>query len=614
MNKKLTTSLVAGALLATNLFANNDSAVTITAATKSKQSIQDVTSVVNVITAQELEEKQVKTLPEALTLIPGVNIVSQGGIGSATDVLVRGASNNRVLVLVDGVRYKDNGSISGTTMAHIMVDNVERIEVVKGAQSGIWGADASVAVVNIITKEAKEGFNAEANIEMGSYKTREYGVLLSHRTNIYDIMVNANRIMTDSFSVQAPKGRDVDNYENDPYENTTVNAKIGVNPTDDSRVQFAYTHIKAEKDFDGFNAPDDSTRVSYSDDKIYSLAYQQTLGNHNIKLQVEQTEFNKERVGETFGVKQTVGENKGVELNDHMTYGEKDFIVVGAGALKEKMKYTTVANTSNSLESEGKFVYLTNSNHFGNVVVTESIRHDDYDNFDSKTTGKLGVKLFATKDLELFTNIGTAYTVPLLIQNLNPWGAVNERIQPEESKSIDLGFKYKNFSATYFHQKVDNLIEWYDPTPLNFFNNDAYYQNLDGKSTLKGLELEYSKDILADTLLSLNYTYLSAKNDEEETLRRRPNQTIRASVDYYGVRGLHLNLNGEYIGKRYEGNGNTGTQTGKYMVWNGIVNYTISKNVKAYVKFDNILDKDYQISEGYATAGRSAYIGLKASF
>ena len=164
MQKNLSISLVASLLLATNLFsAQNLETITVTSATKSAQSIKDVTSNVEVITKEEIEERHFTSVPEALNSLSGINVISNGGLGTSASVKLRGFDTKRVLVLIDGIRVNDVTGTSGAPFEHLMINDIERIEVVKGAQSGIWGADASAGVINIITSSAKEGFRGSGS-------------------------------------------------------------------------------------------------------------------------------------------------------------------------------------------------------------------------------------------------------------------------------------------------------------------------------------------------------------------------------------------------------------------------------------------------------------------
>lgn len=615
MQKKISTSLVASFLLATtNLYsAQSLEPITVTSATKSEQSIKDVTSNVDVITAQEIEEKHFTTVIEALNTLAGVSIISNGGIGGSSTLNLRGTSNNRTLILIDGVKFKDHSSISGTDISTLMITDIERIEVIKGAQSGIWGADAAAGVINIITKSAKDGLHANANIEAGTYNTNKYATQVSYKNRDFDLKLDVLSLTSDSFSTMANYGDDLDSLEADRYENTTLNLKGNYYINDDAKIGFNIIDIDSLKEYDS-SSPNDTTMKNDSQSKIYNVNYEQAYKNHKFLLKADKSDIKRDQIGTTWGVKLTDNTTENLELMDNITYNEKDFILLGLGITKDEIDYTKADGTKSDASNDTKYVYMTNNNNFDKLILTQSLRHDDFDNFKSKTTGKFGAKYNVNDGLSFSSNLGTSYSVPLLIQNINPWGDTNFDIQAEKSKSFDIGFDYENLKVVYFHQNVKNLIEWYDPTPTNYYNNDAIYKNLDGTSTFEGVEVSYKRELISDLLTSVNYTYLEAKDSQKKDLARRAKDSLKFGVDYYGINKFHFNVNGEYVGDRYNGANRTGRETGNYTLWNSVVNYEINKTFSTYLKVDNIFNKYYQTIDGYATAERSAYLGLKANF
>ncbi|MDB2405330.1 TonB-dependent receptor [Arcobacteraceae bacterium] len=612
--KKIHLSVVTAVLMTTNLYAVDEDlgTITVSSATKSEQSIKDVTSNLNVITNIELEEKHLTTVTEALNLISGVNFSTNGGLGGSTELNIRGTSNNRVLVLIDGVKFKDHSSISGTDISNLLVNEIEKIEVIKGAQSGIWGADASAGVVNIITKEAKFGVHGTIFSEVGSFNTKKYGASISHKNKNYSIKLSSTKVSSDSFTSKATRGENIDQYENDPYKNTTNSLQTTYFINDDASLGLDILNIDSLKDYDSSSA-NDTTMQNDSKSRMYNVVLKQRYNNHKLKLSYNTTNIKRDQIGTTWGVKLTENDSSNLELSDEILYNKNDFVLMGVGSTSDELDYEKADNTQSNAKNSSKFTYLTNSNKLNKLVLTESIRYDSYDNFKNKTTGKIGVKYTPTHSFNVFSNIGTSYSVPLLIKNINPWGATNMAINPESSKSFDLGFGYKDIKITYFYQKVTDLIDWSDPTPLNYYNNDAIYTNLDGKSTFKGIELEYQKEIFQDVLFNMNYTYLSAKDKDNQDLKKTVKDTLKYALDYYGIKKLHIGLNGEYIGSRYNDTAKT-IQTGKYTVTNFTANYDISKSVKFYTKIDNITNKYYQSIDGYATSPRAYYAGVKVSF
>ena len=618
MSKTIQLSLLSVALLSQlNAADVKLETITVQSATKSEQSLKDVTSNVNVITSAEIEEKHFTTVTQALNSIVGMNYSSNGGIGSTTSINLRGAGNNRTLVLIDGVSYQDPSSTSGASIQHLMIEDIEQIEIIKGAQSGIWGADASAGVINIITKKAKMGTHVSANMEGGSFHTRKIGATVSHKTSDFDVKLSLNEITSDGFSVQAPKGEDINQYEDDAYSNLTINFQANYNITDNAKINLDITDIDALKEYDSYANPNDAIMKSDVHDRLYKVAYQQTYANHNFSLKAELSDFSRDEIGtvaqfESEAVKIFNGQHSNIEFMDTLNYYEKDFVTFGFGSSSDDVEYIMTDDTKKQKKNKDNYVYLTNSNNFGPVILTESVRYDDYDNFDSKATGKLGIKYNIIQDMFISSNVGLGYNVPNIVQELNPWGAVNDELNPEDTISSDITIGYKGFRATYFYNVISDLIEWYDPD--GFGGNPAIYKNLDGESTFKGYEFEYSQNITNSILLSLNYTILSAEDKDGRDLARRPKQTARLGLDFYPIDDLHLGVFGEYIGERYDSADESGEQTGKYTLVNFVANYDINKHLSLYTKVDNVFDKEYQTVDGYATAPLSGYLGLNAKF
>ena len=564
-----------------------------------------------------IEERHYTTVAQALNSVAGVNYSSNGGLGSTTSINLRGAGNNRTLVLIDGVSYQDPSSTSGASIQHLMIQDIEQIEVIKGAQSGIWGADASAGVINIITKKAKEGTHVSANLEGGSFNTRKIGATVSHKTSDFDVKLSLNELTSDGFTVQAPRDEDIKKYEDDAYSNLTINLQANYNITDDAKINFNITDIDALKEYDSYGNPDDATMKSDISNTLYKLGYLQAIANHNFTLKAELSDFSRDEIGTVaqYGseyVKMFNGEHINLELIDNITYNNIDFLTIGFGSSSDDVDYIMTDSSKKQKKNKDNYIYLTNSNKFGPVILTESIRYDDYDNFDSKATGKLGVKYNLNEDMFITSNIGLGYNVPSIVQELNPWGAVNDELNPENTVSSDISINYLGFKATYFYNEISDLIEWYDPD--GYGGNPAIYKNLDGKSIFKGYEFEYSQNVMDTISLSLNYCLLSAKDKDGKYLARRPKETAKLSVDYYPLDELHLGVFGEYIGERYDRADKKGQQTGRYTVVNFIANYDINKNLSFYTKVDNLFDKYYQTVDGYATAPLSGYLGLNAKF
>ncbi len=598
-------SFAASALLVSSLCATEYTLEPIVvSASKTEQSLKSIPASVEVITSDDIAEKHFTTVTEALNSLPGISYTANGGLGSSQEVFIRGMDGKRILVLIDGIRYNDPSNTSGADLSHLMIGDIERIEVIKGAQSGIWGADASAGVINIITKPVAEGNHAGANIEAGSFGTRKWGGFVSHRTSLYDLKASAERIISDSFSVQAPYGTDIDLYENDPYSNTSFNLAGHLRPTSTDTIGFIHTDIRALSNYDGWNAPD-SLQRSKIRTQLSGFTYNKRLESHSIDFKANLSTFKRDELDTTWGVKVFNGKTQEMELRDKISYNEDDFAVIGISKQRNDVDFIRADSSTGENRIDAKALFATNSNRFGDLILAESIRWDDYSNFDNKTTGKIGAKYFLIPELYVKGNFGTAYTAPSQIQMLNPWGTPNAYLKPENTKSFDVGIGNERFSLTYFDNKVKELIDW----------NAGQYQNLSGTSSFQGFEAALKQTFPENFVLGLNYTYLTkCENDRGEELRRRPKEEFKASLDYYGIDRLHLGFNADYVGTRYDQNNQTGRQTGRYTLLGVVANYSLGDTVQIFAKVDNLTNKYYQVVDGYATSPRAWYAGLQASF
>ena len=613
-----TLSLVAASLLLTQAtFAETTlEEITVVSATRTAQNLQNVTSDVDVITAQDIEDRGYTTVVQALNALAGITFTQNGGLGQSTSVNLRGMDAKHILVLIDGIRYNDVTALSGAPFAHLMVEDIAQIEVVKGAQSGIWGADAAAGVINIITKKPSKGVHGAAHFEAGSFSTQKYGATFAAKTENYTFKATHNVVDSDSFTAQAPKGEDIDNFEDDGYTNKTTNVQLGLNINKNNKVDLDYTYIDADGAYDTYQNPNGIAN-STTKDSFASVNFNHIDSFNKLNIYAKRSKFER-TFTDTYATSSFDGEVDEYGINSKIPYGKEDFVLVGADYKKFEHKNSINKDFNN------KGLFVTNNNTFkgfmgGTTILTESLRYDSYSTFENELTGKIGVKHIHENIKGLVTsfNYGSAYTVPTLYQLYAPgstFGGIyypigNKNLDPETTKSFDVTVAYKDFSITYFNNKIDNLIAYTNG-----------YNNVDGTSKIDGIEVAYSKEILANLQLNMNYTNLFTAEDKEgNRLKRRASETFKAAVDYYGIEKFHIGADLEYIGSRTDIVFNpdyttSDVETGKYTVINMSADYQISKAFQVYGKIVNLTDETYQTVYGYTTSPRAFYAGIRATF
>ncbi len=611
MQKNISLRIATAILLATNSYAQTSEdlgMITVTSATKSEQSIKDVTSNVEIITESELSDGHFSNVIDALRNVSGIDIISNGGLGQTSFVRINGMHYSTTLVLIDGVRYNDitNGS---AFLENILVDDIKQIEVIKGAQSGIWGADASGGVINIITKKPKDGLTGMLNTEYGSFNTKKIGGRVSYKKDNYYLQFNKQKTTTDGFTSQASQGEDISKYEDDGYENTSTSIQTGFHLNDSNKIDISHKIIDSEVEYDVASyppptyaetiQPNDKIAKSESKSKFTKINFNHIDSFNEVDLYLNKSSFDRDAGGTLY-----IGDVKEMGLKSNIKYNQNDFVVLGV----DRKEFTQEKGYEFEYSNNG--IFLTNSNSLNNLVVTESLRKDTYSKFQDKTTGKLGLK-YLYNDIEVASNYGTGYKAPSLYELSHDGG---NNLKPEYTKSLDASIKYKDLEVKYFKNNIDDLLGYNNNNTYDY--SDDFYENIDGTSVIKGYEISYQKEILNATVLTLDYTNLDAKDKDNKTLGRVPEDLLKGSVDYYGINKLHININGKYVGDRLDMNGEPtgGNKTGKYTVMNAVVNYDLNKKIKVYTKIDNLTDKDYQEVYGYTTSPRAYYVGINATF
>lgn len=581
-------------------------------ASKSLVSATNVTDNVSIITSEELSLKGITTVVEALKTIPGVSFTSNGGLGKQTNMYVQGMSNKYTLLMVDGVRYNDPSNTSGADFSHLLVGDIERIEVIKGSQSGVWGADAAAGVINIITKNAQNGTHGTAGVEVGSYGHRSINTSLSHKTDKFDVMLSVQRVTEDGFTSSAPWGEDIDKYENDSYRNTTVNLKVGYWIDEHNRIEAGYHDINAFNNYDGslpvYPYSMDPNSIQRSDFRQRSgyLTYKYFIANHTIETTLSQSTFRKKELDATqsWEVKDFQGKVPSIELKDTWKYKDVGTLVFGGSYEKREIDYTKVGEEEKERNENSKALYLNNTNKLGNVVLTEALRYDKFSAFDDKVTGKIGAKYLFNNQFNIYANYGTAYKAPSMLEMINPWGSSNFDLKPENIKSFNTGLQYAGLNVNFFRNEIENMIKSPD---------FVTYINLEGTSVLRGVEISYEQQVFQSLLMGANYTYVDAQDKDNKRLKSIPRYQTGLYATYIPIKQLAWNINGTYLGSRQD-EFTANKETGHYFVANAKVTYFIDKTWDVYFKVNNLLDRYYQTTYNYASAERSYYAGVEARF
>ncbi|MDM5270966.1 TonB-dependent receptor [Sulfurovum sp. zt1-1] len=606
MNNTIKLSIAVSLLLTITTHAAELEPITVTTTNKTEHSINDTTSNVTVITAEELDKNGYQNVAQAINSIAGISVANSGGLGQQTSFFVRGADSGKVLVLLDGMRLNDPSTTNGTALLEsLTTDNIQQIEIIKGGMSSIWGTNASAGVINIITKTPQEGTHGSLSLLYGSYKTKGIDADIGYKDDKFSAQLLASYLDTEGISALAPR-----DAEKDAYTNKNINLKLGYRFDENNKIQLSYNRIKTETEYDDSwstaQAEDDYSHAQ-SDQENTALQYDYKSGDYRTNMYASQGKYERTFYTNSYGVGVNVYEAKLKEFGMINSYDYSR----GKAVLGLEYKDIDGFNQYNDYPASqadytNKAVYLSNLYRITTGTLIETnIRYDNFEQFENKVTYKAGIKHEYNKisGLGVGANYYTSYDAPSSYQLANV--VFGSELKPAFTKGYELSAHYKELlTITYFNNKVKDSID-YDMV------NYGYY-NIDGVSKFKGLEVESIYPFETMNLnISANYTHLfEAKKEDGSDLFRRPKDTVNLSANYY-TDSSSYGITAQYVGDRTDLGD---MSTGNYTLWN--LNYAreLTDEIKLTLNAKNIFDKEYQSVYGYATEGRSVYTKIRYRF
>jgi len=582
---------------------------------------------VSVITGNEIERKQERTLPDALKDVPGLNVVQTGGSVGQTSVFIRGTNSNHTKVLVDGIDVTDPSTPNGAfDFSQIPTWDVERIEVLRGPQSGLYGSDAIGGVINIITKTGKGPALFNGMAEGGSYATfnQAAGVSGSQGHTNYDFnfvhLRTADLPVTPTNLLTPGEARNDDFYSNKNYS-----GKVGINLTDNFSLNWVGRYV------------DTLTRTTSDTCSVTTFicvpeATQSPTWTHDYFTRGEAKLLSFDGALEnSFGVAYThyLRSNVDIDPNNapstesggrtklnwlstlHLT--EDRTVLLG---LEDETDRLANNGITPSVRDRAGFAEL-HTLILPRLYGTASIRVDDNSNFGEAATWRVAPAYSVpVTDTLLKASYGTGFKAPTLFQ-LYVGSSANRNLQPEKSRGWDAGFEQPlpgdqvRFGATYFHNSIQDLITFNPVTP---------FQNINiNHATTYGAESFVSYKPIPSLDLRADYTYTIAHSDNTGSeLTRRPKN--KASLQASWTPWQRLTLSGEilYTGTWLDSTRDNQTiftaQAAPYTLVNLDGEYRITSNATFFSRINNLLDRHYQEPLGFLQPGFMIISGIRVSW
>ena len=590
---RLLAGFLAGFWLA--VAAAQEDAVVVTA-TRFPQARSQTLQPVTLITAEDIAASGQQTLLDVLQALGGVEVAANGGFGQPSSVFMRGANPGHTLILVDGMRI--SSATAGTTaVENIPLAQIERIEVVPGEMSSLYGSDAVGGVIQIFTKGGKDTPAGAASVGAGTYGTYSASGSLRRALGDTQLSVNAAYFDTAGFDATRPSLPFAQhNPDRDPYRNASVSAKLAHSVSDLHELGATAFQSQGTTHFDAGPSTDDVNRQTLSAYSVYS------------RNQVTGIWKSLVRLGESTDDSTLSGTFPGFFTTRQPQLTWQNDIGIGPGTAIAGLEYVTqhVASDTpyNQTYRSIRSAFAGYAGHLGPHSWQVNLRQDDNSQFGNHGSGLFGYAYSITTALRLRASTGTAFKAPTFNDLYFP-GFSNPGLRPERSRSREAGLNYERagqrFSATYFDNRISDLIVL-DPafTP----------QNLAG-ARIRGTELAYQA-FAGPWQWRARATFQDPIDETTGTLLpRRARQFGSLAVQH--ARGP-WKLGGEILasGARFDTAGeDPATRMHGYALLNLTAAYAINRSTTVRARWNNVFDRDYELAQNFNTAGSNVFVALQ---
>lgn len=567
-------------------------------ATRTNQTIDHLSAASTVFTRQDIERFQVQSLPELLNRATGVDLSESGGPGKNSSVFIRGTSSGQVLVLIDGVRI-GSATLGTAPFSSLPIDQIERVEIVRGSQSSLYGSDAIGGVIQIFTRKGqqKEDYKPTISINAGggSYDTAQVSGNVSGKYKQAWYSLGASHMTTAGFNARSGASIDKDR---DGYENTSFNVRLGYQFNDDYSAEAFIIRSQGENEFDSpFGGSDENDFVIQT---IGLSANMQLTDNWLSVLTFGESrdEFDQPD-GDYFNTRRRM-----VSLSNKINLGANHEIIIGSDFRDDQVQSHVSYAESNRYDIGGFAEYY--GRWFDLVDFNASVRGDEDEQFGSHVTGNAGFRIELVKsNIDFVANFSSGYKAPTFNTLYFP-NFGNPNLKPEQSTTFEVGLEgghnWGRWMLRAYHTNIDNLIS---------FDRATFLATNVNKAQIDGIEGEVSTQIYGWNI-ALNGNILSLK--DRVTNNRLPNRSqlhLGIDVSRYFFDKLNLGSTLSVSGDRSFNlfSGET-VKTDGAVVWDLRAAYQFNKSWTIKAKLNNLLNDQYQTNRGFNTADRNFFASI----
>jgi vitamin B12 transporter len=582
-------------------------------ASRSPKKQSEIGKVVRVINSEQLSRSQGRTLPEVLNNVAGLNIGGNNNTpGDIKSVYLRGASAGNTLILIDGIPVNDASNISGEfDISAIVIDQIERIEILKGGNSTLYGSDAVAGVINIITKRGGGKLKGNVLGTVGSYDTYKGALGLNGSVGNTSIGLNVSNSNSKGFSTAIAPNGDKDGLD---QKSLSLNLRQQVNSNVALKGNLQLNNNQAGLDNGPF-----SDKANYVYDKtalLAGLGAEANIGNSTLNLTFSQNNI------------KNIYDNAGSITNNRGEISNVDAVLTAP--LASFLDLTSGGNFKYSAtDQRSPFGSLNRGNHISSVFTSLFFkteggfraeiggRYNNHSAYGDNVTYTVNPSYVFAEKYKVFVNVSSAYKVPSIYQLYSQYGNLN--LKPETSRTYEAGFDFDvldnlNLNFSYFQRDVEDAIDFgaVSPTRFGYINQNQQNDH--------GFEAELS--VKPSKILSANfyYAYVTGKIATPTTafnnLFRRPKNSAGANIGLQLGNKANINLNYKLTGKRidryFDSNFNqVDAELKSYNLVDTYLQYKPASKLALFADIKNIFNEDYIEFSGYNTRGRNFNAGFK---
>ena len=618
MNRlKLSSTLAASITVTSHIALAAQIEETVVVADRVDTAIESLAVSVNVMDRELISALGSATLPQLLRSQVGISTTQTGGIGAVSGIRVRGQDAFRTKVLIDGIDLSDPSSPQiAPRMEHILAGSLERIEILRGTQGLLWGADAG-GVIALTSRRGSDRPTIKVSAERGGYGFETESVVAnSGATSFGELTAVVNQVGMDGYNALRSDTQlaDMDGYDNDSYQLSYTTPEL-----DGWSATLSARKVDATAEYDGCGRFDENFSFISSNDCSdgYKNETQGIVLGHRgegYSTQLNVSESDSDRAYFTDGIFQFAlkGSNEQMSLTHNRVLTDSTDVTVGIDL--DEQSYDDGFGTARSRDNEGMFINVRRAN--DTVSLSAAVRSDDNEDFGRYTSWRLtALTETGLEGVAFKAAYGTGFRAPSPYEvgsNQSPFTLPEARdtaLQEEQSLGWEMGLRGNqndvSWELTYFDQEVSDTIV-YSYNPALFASG---YIQVPGTSEFSGIEASIAWALSDDATIEGFVTDLSAKDATGNDLPYRPETTAQMSARLKGDDTQWLLL-ARYVGDRSDG---FGTALSEYTVLDGSFSFAITDDLSMSLRAENLTDKTYSDIVGYRSAGRTLYLGLNVS-